>query len=166
MLIHEGLEDLVAGKRVVLPPAAAEDENPVRRLGKHRVERGVVFAPFSFRQIVEFVVLLPLNLIPWVGVPAFVLLTGCRAGPLLHHRYYFLLGVGREEKRVLVRTRRLRYTWFGSVYLVLQLVPGLSMLFLLTSATGAALWVRDLEQGSVVVTDGEAVGSEYRDDPS
>ena len=174
VLIQEGLEELVARRRVVLPTDAVADEdggggggNPVGRLGEHMDKKGVVYAPFSLRQIVEFVVLLPLNLIPWVGVPAFVLLTGYRAGPLLHYRYYYLLGVDKAKKRELVGRRQLRYTWFGSVYLVLQLVPGLSMLFLLTTATGAALWVRDLEHSSVLVAaDREEGGDGYRDDPS
>lgn len=41
-----------------------------------------------------------------------------------------------------VLTLRLR---FGTIALLLQLVPVLSMFFLLTSAAGSALWVADLE---------------------
>ena len=37
--------------------------------------------------------------------------------------------------------------WFGTVALVLQLVPVLSMGFLLTTAVGSALWVGELEDG-------------------
>jgi hypothetical protein len=35
---------------------------------------------------------------------------------------------------------------FGTVALTLQLVPVLSMLFLMTTATGAAMWAADLEK--------------------
>jgi hypothetical protein len=35
---------------------------------------------------------------------------------------------------------------FGTIALLLQLVPVLSMFFLLTSAAGSALWVADLEE--------------------
>lgn len=37
-------------------------------------------------------------------------------------------------------------TRFGTVALVLQLVPGLSMFFLLSTAAGSALWARDMER--------------------
>lgn len=43
-----------------------------------------VYGPFSFRQIAEFVILLPLNFVPYFGVPLFLFLTGYRAGPLQH----------------------------------------------------------------------------------
>lgn len=36
-------------------------------------------------------------------------------------------------------------TRFGVVYLTLQLIPVLSMFFLVTSACGSALWVADIE---------------------
>jgi hypothetical protein len=38
------------------------------------------------------------------------------------------------------------YLRFGTVALLLQLVPVLSMFFLLTSAAGSALWVVKLEE--------------------
>jgi hypothetical protein len=34
---------------------------------------------------------------------------------------------------------------FGMIHLLLQLIPVFSMLFLLTTAAGAALWAADLE---------------------
>ena len=50
---------------------------------------------------------------------------------------------------------------FGVIYLTLQLVPVLSMFFLLTSACGSALWVADIEaekerHAHIVVRDAEA----------
>lgn len=50
---------------------------------------------------------------------------------------------------------------FGVVYLTLQLVPVLSMFFLLTSACGSALWVADIEAekerlAHIVIRDAEA----------
>jgi len=38
------------------------------------------------------------------------------------------------------------YSRFGTTTLILQLMPVLSMFFLLTSAAGTALWVADLER--------------------
>jgi hypothetical protein len=126
-----------------------------------------VYGPFSFRQIAEFVLFLPLNFIPFAGVPLFLLITGRRAGPLQHWRYFKLRGLGRKERNKEVESRRWGYTWyvapnfdvkkamdsvltlglrFGTIALLLQLVPVLSMFFLLTSAAGSALWAADLEE--------------------
>lgn len=118
--------------------------NPVKMLG--RPTTSAVYSPFSFRQIFEFVVFLPLNLIPYIGTPAFILITGARAGPFSHWRYFKLRGLSRKERNAEIRTRRWKYTWFGSVALLLQLVPVLSMFFLLTTAAGSALWVVELEK--------------------
>lgn len=114
VLVAKGYADLVRTRR----PVSEEGINPRQKLGPR--ERGAMFAPFSFRQIVEFVVLLPLNLIPYAGVPLFLLLTGYRAGPLLQYRYHELKGFTKKERRAFVRTKSMRwqYMWFGTVYLV------------------------------------------------
>lgn len=105
-LIFKGYEDLVRRHRPI-----SEDSlnDPVRRLGKPT--RSSVYAPFSFRQIAEFVILLPLNFIPYVGVPIFLFLTGYRAGPLQHWRYFQLLGYDRKQRNVAIKKRRWQYTW-------------------------------------------------------
>ena len=41
--------------------------------------------------------------------------------------------------------------WFGTVALCLQLVPVLSMFFLLTTAVGSALWVVKLEEQKGII---------------
>lgn len=58
---------------------------------------------------------------------------------------------------------------FGCVTLLLQLIPGLSMLFLLTSACGSALWASKLEnrrrQGLELTPDAAPPDyAEYEDD--
>lgn len=139
-MVNEGYEDLVRSSRPV-----SEDSlnNPVRRLGEPT--RSAVYGPFSFRQIAEFVIFLPLNFVPYVGVPVFLILTGYRAGPLQHWRYFQLLGFDRRQINAFVKRRQWQYTWFGALYLVLQLIPGLSMVFLLTAAASSALWALNLE---------------------
>lgn len=121
----------------------SDETNPRTRLD--RPVTRAVFAPFSLRQIIEFILLLPLTFVPYIGVPMFLLLTGYRAGPLLQWRYFALKGFNRAQRREYVKQRRWEYTWFGTMYLVLQLVPVLSMLFLLTSAAGSALWAAKME---------------------
>ena len=107
------------------------------RLGKPR--QRATYAPFSIRQIVELILLLPLNFIPWVGVPLFLWLTGYRAGPLQHWRYFALRQFTKAERDEFIKQHRLQYTGFGTSHLVLELIPPFSMLFLLTTAAGSAL---------------------------
>ena len=121
-----------------------EAPDPVKQLGKPTIR--TEYSPFSFRQIAELVLFLPLNLIPVVGTPMFLIMTGYRAGPFQHWRYFKLLGFDKKERKAFIKERQLRYTWFGTVALVLQLVPVLSMFFLLTTAAGSALWVVKMEE--------------------
>ena len=145
VLVIEGCDELVERKRDL----DREQTDPVKMLGRPRVS--AVYSPFSIRQIVEFIVFLPLNLIPVVGTPLFLVLTGYRAGPLHHWRYFKLLDYTKKERQRFVRARKLRYAWFGTSALLLQLVPVLSMLFLLTTAAGSALWVKRLERARKIM---------------
>ena len=52
----------------------------------------------------------------------------------------------KKDRDVWTERSKWKYTKFGAVALALQYVPVLSMLFLLTTATGAALWAADLEK--------------------
>lgn len=125
-------------------PEPVPASSPVDRLGK--LYKSSVYSPFSCRQITEFVILIPLNLIPYIGVPLFLYLTGYRAGPLQHWRYFHLHSFRRRDRRAWIRQHRQEYTAFGVVFLILQLVPVFSMFFLLTSAVGSALWAAALER--------------------
>lgn len=104
VLINEGFEEMVNKERVIHPDGA----NPVQRLGKPT--KSAVYAPFSFRQIIEFVLLLPLNFVPVAGVPMFLVLTGYRAGPFHHWRYFQLLELTKDKRKRFVRSRQLKYT--------------------------------------------------------
>ena len=58
--------------------------------------------------------------------------------------------------------------WIGTVYMILELIPVLAMLFLLTLAAGNALWAIRLEQESRQSENEQAdleEPSEYTDDP-
>ncbi|MCJ1399284.1 hypothetical protein MMC11_002486 [Xylographa trunciseda] len=159
ILINESLGGLVAQGRILHP----EERDPVKQLGKPT--SSAVYSPFSFRQITEFVCFIPLNLIPVVGTPVFLILTGYRAGPLQHWRYFKLLGLTKTVRRATIETRQLSYTWFGTIALLLQLVPILSMLFLLTTAAGSALWVVQLEKIRTESTTDTTADAEYTDNP-
>ncbi|EMC95584.1 hypothetical protein BAUCODRAFT_45243, partial [Baudoinia panamericana UAMH 10762] len=144
VMVAEGYEHLVKNRRPV--GEDIDESDPVKRLGPR--DKGATFAPFSLRQVIELIVLLPLNFVPFAGVPLFLLLTGYRAGPLLNWRYFALKGFTKKQRNDFIRTkkRRWEYMWFGTVYMVLQLIPGPSMLFLLTSSAGSALWSVHIEQ--------------------
>ena len=161
VLIEQGLADLVGEGRLLNSTA----QNSVRMLGKPTTS--AVYAPFSFRQIAELVLLLPVNLIPIAGVPIFLVLTGYRAGPFHHWRYFKLRGFSKKERQEYVRNRQLKYTWLGIVTLSLQLIPILSMFFLLTSAAGSGLWAAKMEKARRSREDTPASGPEpYQDDPA
>jgi len=149
VMIAEGYEHLVKNRRPVAEDI--DESDPVKRLGAR--DKGAQFAPFSIRQILELIILLPLNFVPFVGVPLFLLLTGLRAGPLLNWRYFALKEFTKKDRNNFIRAkkRRYEYMWFGTVYMILQLIPGLSMLFLLTSAAGSALWAVHIEQESMPI---------------
>ncbi|KAF7174126.1 hypothetical protein CNMCM6106_008247 [Aspergillus hiratsukae] len=139
VLVNEGHGELVTACRVLYP----QGDDVLKRLGKPT--HSAVYSPFSLRQIIEFIILLPLNFIPVAGTPMFLLLTGYRAGPFHHWRYFQMLDLSKKQRKERIRRRQLQYTTFGTVALILQLIPALSMFFLMTTAVGSALWVRDIE---------------------
>lgn len=161
VLIDGGCEELVRQGRTLDESA----QNSVKMLGATSIPK--VYSPFSLRQIIELIVLLPLNLIPYAGVPLFLILTGYRAGPFQHWRYFKLLGLNKKERKAAIKRRQLKYTWFGAIHLLLQLVPGLSMFFLLTSAAGSALWVVKLEKERTMLFGATIQPEErYTDEPA
>ncbi|KAI4117742.1 MAG: hypothetical protein LQ345_002091 [Seirophora villosa] len=159
-LSNEGCRQLVATSRILNPEAS----DPVKALGKPTTS--AVYSPFSLRQIVEFILFLPLNFIPVAGTPMFLIMTGYRAGPLHHWRYFKLMGLTKKERNAYLAKRKMQYTWFGVVALLLQLVPVLSMLFLLTTAAGSALWVTRLEEKQRSSPNEPETGPHYEDSPT
>ncbi|KAI1979041.1 hypothetical protein LOZ53_004785 [Ophidiomyces ophidiicola] len=160
VFIEKGNQDLVGETRLLHPEAA----DPVQMLGKLSMK--AVYAPFSLRQIVEFIALLPLNLIPAIGTPLFLVLTGYRAGPFHHWRYFQLRDFSKADRKEFVERRQLRYTMFGTVALLLQLIPFFSMFFLLTTAVGSALWAADMERRRHLLDQRvDRVEGEYHDNP-
>lgn len=105
-LLSRHQEALLSPSRTIFPAAS----NSVKALGPPTAK--AVYGPFSFRQIAEFVLFLPLNFIPLVGVPLFLLITGRRGGPLQHWRYFKLKGLARKERNKEVKSRRWGYTWY------------------------------------------------------
>jgi hypothetical protein len=107
ILINEGHLTLLLPAREIHSSAA----DPVKQLGKPLTSAH--YSPFSFRQTLEFILLLPLNFIPIVGTPLFLVLTGRRGGPFHHWRYFKLIGLRRKERSKWIQRRRWRYTWYN-----------------------------------------------------
>ncbi|POS81389.1 hypothetical protein DHEL01_v200223 [Diaporthe helianthi] len=138
-LIDHDLVDLVAPQRLLFPDAP----NSIKMLGKptSRAE----FTPWSFKQIIELVVFLPLTFIPIVGAPAYIIITGTRLGKLSHYRWFKLRGLSRSERKEEEKKYSWDYVWFGTMAMLLELIPLLSFFFLLTTTAGCGLWVAELE---------------------
>ncbi|KAI1365134.1 hypothetical protein F5Y08DRAFT_191532 [Xylaria arbuscula] len=138
-LINEDLENLVAPHRILFQDAP----NSVKKLGKPT--SAAVYQPWSLIQIIELIICLPLNFIPYVGTPAFIIITGARLGTFAHYRWFELRGLNKKERKLAIRNKSWDYTWFGTVAMILGLIPVLSFFFLLTSTAGSALWAARLE---------------------
>lgn len=138
-LINLSLEDLVLPHRI----CHLDAPNAVKALGKPTSP--AVYTPWSIKQMVELVVFLPLNLIPVVGMPAFILITGSRLGKLAHYRWFQLRGLNKKEAKAEIKKRSWEYLWFGTVAMILELIPVLSLFFLLTTTAGAAMFAARLE---------------------
>ncbi|KAJ7111851.1 hypothetical protein C8R44DRAFT_985323 [Mycena epipterygia] len=138
VLIHQGFSELVSHRRVIIPEGA----DPVKQLGQ--TIKSAEYSPFSLRLSLEYILFLPLTFIPLGGGPLYCLVLGRRAGPFQHWRYFKLLGLNAKQRAAFIKKRQWKYTWFGTVALLLQLIPVFSMLFLLTTAAGASLWAADL----------------------
>ena len=158
-MIDQGLVELVAPHRVLFLDAP----NSVKMLGKPT--NPAAYQPWSLVQMIELIVFLPLNLVPIVGTPAFIIITGARLGKLSHYRWYKLRGLTRKQKKKEIRDRLWDYIWFGTMAMILELVPVLSFFFLLTTSAGSALWAAKMETNMGVseahVAPGYASGQFY-----
>lgn len=163
-LIKRSLPDLVSPHRILF----ADASNAVKTLG--RPISPAVYTPWSMTQIAELIIFLPLNLIPVVGTPAFIIITGTRLGKLAHYRWYQLRELTRDERKREIRSRTWEYAWFGTVAMIFELIPVLSMFFLITTTLGSALWVADMEDERKEQAVRDLVGEPvppppYEDDP-
>ncbi|TWU71409.1 hypothetical protein ED733_000671 [Metarhizium rileyi] len=137
--IKLGLKNLISPHRIIFN----ESPNAVKMLGKPTSP--AIYQPWSIIQIVELIVFLPLNLVPLVGTPAFIVVTGTRLGKLSHYRWFHLRGLSKEEQKREIKSLTWDYVWFGTIAMILELIPILSFFFLLTTTAGSALWAARIE---------------------
>jgi hypothetical protein len=139
-LIKLSWTELISPHRVLFLDAPTA----VKMLGKPTSP--AIYTPWSIIQIVELIVFLPLNLVPFVGTPAFIIITGTRLGKLSHYRFFQLRGFSKEEKKREIRKFAWEDVWFGTMAMILELIPVFSLFFLLTTTVGAALWTAQIEE--------------------
>ncbi|TEA12149.1 Outer spore wall protein RRT8 [Colletotrichum sidae] len=164
-LIKESHSELLSPHRILFPDAPTA----VKMLGKPTTP--AIFTPWSMIQIVELIVFLPLNFIPIVGTPAFIIITGTRMGKLAHYRWFQLRGLNKKEIKQEIRSRTWEYVWFGTAAMILELIPVLSFFFLLTTSAGAGLWAARIENEKrrqaveSLVEEPQSPPPPYEDDP-
>jgi hypothetical protein len=70
-----------------------------------------------------------------------------------------------RERKQEIQRRIWEYTWFGTVAMILELIPVLSFFFLLTTTAGAALWVAKMEKQMRGEAGAENTGARGQDQP-
>jgi len=136
-LVSKGQTELVSSQRQV-----KSGNNAIGRLGKIASRPFQRFTPSA---VIRYFMYLPLNFIPVVGTVLFVLLQGKKFGPTAHARYFQLKGMTKGQKEKFVEENRGAYSSFGTLAVLLEMVPIAGILFAFTNNVGAALWAADLE---------------------
>jgi len=141
-LISEGCDALVERGREVKSGSSSTGVNKLGKVLTKPLQR------FSTTSLLEYVALLPLNLVPVVGTAAFLVIQGNRVGPTFHARYFQLKGFSDDQRAAYIQTNHGAYIAFGVSNVVLNLVPLVSIFFTFTTTVGAALWAAEVEKGS------------------
>lgn len=149
VLLSRGLLSLVQNGR---EPRGTDKGTGTGRLGKLLRKP---FSRFTPRALVRYVVCLPLNFIPLLGTTLFLLVQGRQQGPAYHARYFQLKRLSVAQRDAFVRRNIPSYLAFGVAAVLLQLVPGASILFLYSNTVGAALWASELERRGLAPPMGE-----------
>ena len=139
-LIKLSLIELISPHRILFRDAPTA----IKMLGKPT--SSAIYTPWSIIQIAELIIFLPLNLIPYVGTPAFIIITGTRLGRLCHYRWFQLRGLTKAEAKREAKRLAWEDVWFGTVAMIFELIPLLSFFFLLTTSAGAAIWTAEMEK--------------------
>ncbi|KAF8574035.1 hypothetical protein K439DRAFT_1665588 [Ramaria rubella] len=139
-LVDEGQALLVSKGREIKP---GKNRDGMNRLGKSLMQPLNKFSP---AQLIEYLLFLPLNLIPIVGTVSFLIAQGRKMGPGYHSRYFQLKGYNQERKDSEIQHRRGGYIAFGTAAMALNLIPFASIFFTFTSTVGAALWAAQIEK--------------------
>ncbi|TGZ81260.1 hypothetical protein EX30DRAFT_331256 [Ascodesmis nigricans] len=139
VLVEEDCMRLVSQGRELKPTGGG-----VGRLGK-ALKRP--FRKFTPQAIIQYFLYLPLNFIPVIGTVMFIFIQGRKQGPGYHARYFQLKAFKNSQRKDFIDQRKPAYLAFGTVAMLLQMIPAANIFFLYTNTVGAALWAADMEKG-------------------
>ncbi|TPX65323.1 hypothetical protein SpCBS45565_g05263 [Spizellomyces sp. 'palustris'] len=111
---------------------------------------GVWIVYLVVARLLLLLVTAPLHLLPIFGTILFLLLNGYLAAWAQHLHWFDLRGFGFTAGKKFVRSHRQAYTSFGSVAVLLEMVPVIGMLFMFTNIVGSALWAIDMERSGIM----------------
>ncbi|KAF8516049.1 hypothetical protein JB92DRAFT_2912199 [Gautieria morchelliformis] len=146
-LVGKGQAGLVSKGREL---KTGDHREGIDKLGKSLMEP---LNKFSLAQLVEYILLLPLNVIPVVGTATFLVIQGRKVGPNYHSRYFQLKGYDHRRTEQEIERRRGGYIAFGTAAVALNLIPLASIFFTFTSTVGAALWAAEIEKETAQLSD-------------
>jgi len=135
--------------------AAVQKSNPQKR--NHHFSVGRVISKIRhypnaiIEDIAEYVVTLPLNLIPGLGTALFLYVNSETLATRYHARYFELKGWKNDQskKTQFIVEHEPAYRAFGFVAMLLNLIPVVNVFFAITNTVGAAVWACDIEKRRV-----------------
>ncbi|CAH0521790.1 unnamed protein product [Peronospora belbahrii] len=130
VLIQRGFKELV------------EDQD--RHAGCARTCRSCCRVSLWLR-LVLLIITLPLHLLPILGSILYASLNGTIVAWEYHLLYFELKNFSYGQQRDFVDKYKVQYSSFGMQALLLEMIPGLGLLFVFTNAVGAALFAAQLE---------------------
>lgn len=98
------------------------------------------------RFILREILLILVGLVPGYGPILALCLRAPKKGMRCHKRYFELKGWNKQQSREYFQNNRGKYGGFGTVALVLEMVPYLTIFFMFTNTVGIALWSVELEK--------------------
>ncbi|PIL24654.1 transporter [Ganoderma sinense ZZ0214-1] len=146
--VFDATLDAQGQKQLLKEGKARAGSSAARDVGSHLVKP---LQGFSQEGVLRHALTLPLNFIPMVGTPVFLLYNGQKTGPAWHSRYFALKGLSNAQRSAFVEKRRAEYTAFGMMTLLLNFVPLVGLVFSFTNTIGAAMWAAQLEAEANII---------------
>ncbi|KAJ7887061.1 hypothetical protein B0H14DRAFT_1285657 [Mycena olivaceomarginata] len=142
VLIHQTFPELVRTRRAIIPPPA-----PTRSSNSALPKNPPFTPPSPSASLSNTSSSSHSHLFPLPAARSNCLVLGRRAGPFHHWRYFKLLGLSKADRAAFIKKRQWKYTWFGMVAQLLQLVPMLCNVVLAYDGGGCGTVGRRIWRG-------------------
>ncbi|TFY73020.1 hypothetical protein EWM64_g10992, partial [Hericium alpestre] len=103
-------------------------------------------AGWALSFVVKRVVLLPLHVVPFMGLIVSAWFRAYDTARYLHRPYFEAKKMTREQIAVFVAEHKWDYRLFGFAAALLESIPLLGLIFSVSNRIGAAMWAHDLEK--------------------